>query len=122
MCAHLHKRKDVGWCGPHSEAVAKFHGDLAVTHALRAALADEFRVWQQFRLKGFAGQSVKRVAATCIPAADCVRAISRTWRSATASARVAKFSRIRLPRSQPLRRKTIFPEGFVNFETTNEVA
>ena len=39
--------------GGHAEAGAQFGRYAWVTHRLSAALADEFQVWNQFRLKRF---------------------------------------------------------------------
>ena len=52
--ADLHEGKDVSRRSLQAEAGLQFRGDARVAHALRAALANEFEVREQFRLERFA--------------------------------------------------------------------
>lgn len=52
--ADLHEGKDVGRRSLQAEAGLQFRGDTRVAHTLRAALANEFEVREQFRLEWLA--------------------------------------------------------------------
>ena len=57
----LHECENGRSGGGHAEAGAQFGRYARVTHRLPAALADEFQVWNQFRLKRFSDRSHSRL-------------------------------------------------------------